>query len=72
MIDQVYLGTSETGSATSELYKMEFVVLLKKTTSVYRMVNGNSEVIAADLQNPYRMEPPASLRCGQISTTFPL
>ena len=55
---------------TSELYKMEFVVLLKKTTSDYRMVNGNSEVIAADLQNPYRMEPPASLRCGQISTNI--
>ena len=34
------------------------------------MVNGNSEVIAADLQNPYRMEPPASLRCGQISTNI--
>ena len=39
----------------------EFLVFLKNTTSVYRMVNGNSEVIAADLQNLYRMETPACL-----------
>ena len=51
---------------------MEILIFLKNTAAVYRMVNGNSEVIPVDLQNLYRMETPASLRCGQISTTFHL